>query len=786
MNGLIGKKKGIVFTALAATMTFTNVFGLPMVQAAPSGFSEQHIATGFDLLSKHYTGKGVKVAVIDTGIDMDHPLFKGNIKKAYDYLEEDEVPQDEKGHGTHVSGIIMQQAPDADLLIYRVLKGVHNETGYTPLVVKAIKQAVADGAQVINLSLGADIDSPDEPVSQAVAEAVKQGVVVVKSAGNTGDTWSISSPGYGSDPIVVGATSQAREDVMLIGGETKLPLSPLYGASMFPTSGDASVIYAGKVTPEGLKNPKYRGKNVMVELNDSDMTVDEWYEAAMNEGLSGIIFALPYIGLEGSTMQVIAKHPERMIPGAVIPLSDAKKFKANSAIAWKWGRAAVEERMANLSSHGPAAGTWQLKPDLVAPGIHIYSSKPGEQMYSLNSGTSMAAPQVTAAAALLLEAHPDWTPSMMKSALMQRANQLLNEKGEPYDRTVQGAGSVNVEAALKATTFIAPASLSFGLVQRGSKQEQVSRTEVLELKNTSSETVIYELGVDGNSDLGKLNLDLPKQITAEPNQTVKIPVTWMIDQAKPGIWTGTIEIKGNKELLRVPVVLVNQDDTYPLAMGLNIGNRMYAPNGDQERRTSIIDYYLTVPSKRVLITATRLDEEPTDLADKTYVLLNQADHQQGLFQYDFKGKDLNGNVLPDGNYSIKLKSFVEQRQTVLEGESLYLDTKAPVITSINQSKLNKGQIYGKLKDHIIQNYTTSISIKKEWERHLKDDYPLITVQWRAQESDEWHRVRVNEEEGQFFADLRSADLTKGEHKLTLRVQDAFGNQVEYIIKAMLP
>ncbi|WMT43321.1 S8 family serine peptidase [Paenibacillus sp. D2_2] len=785
MKGLFKRKK-LVVVAIVGSMTCMSILGMTRIQAASIGFSKNNIATGFTTWSEQYTGKGVKVAVIDTGIAMDHPLFKGNIKKTYDFVENDLNPQDEKGHGTHVAGIIMQQAPDADLLVYRALVGNPQEAGDTPLVVKAIKQAVIDGAQVINLSLNADIDAPNEPVAQAVAEAVKQGVVIVKSAGNIGEDWAITSPGYGEEPIVVGATQQARTDTTLLSGTTEIHLLPLYGAKEFPTSGAASFMYAGKIAPEKLKDSKYWDKNLVIELSDEDVDVDPWYTAAHKTGVKGILFALPNMEYQGSTMQIKADADLiEMIPGAVLSMEDARKLKDATSKEWTWGSMNTEERVGDISSRGPAAGTWLMKPDLVAPGINIYSSKPGDEKYSLSSGTSMAAPQVTGAVALLLEAHPDWTPVMVKSALMQHANQLVNEQGTPCLRTEQGAGSVNFEVALKTNTFIELASLSFDPISVDNKEASPVRTKSFELTNTSSKSITYQLEAHNETAPGELNMDLPEKITVQPNQTVKIPVKWMVDkQQEAGIWTGSIQIKGNNDTLRLPVLLINQVKSYPLVMGLNMDNSMFAPSGDIERRTAVIDYYATVPAQRIMITATRNDEEPKSLAGKTYVLLSQANHPEGLFHYKFTGKDIYGAQLPNGDYSIKVKSFAEQRQTIIEDTTLFIDTKAPEIKNINPSKAVKGQLLGEIDDQMIRHPITRISITKEFERQHKYDVPLIKMQW-SMDGKHWNYVRVNEEERRFFADFSSFMKTSGKQKIDLRVQDAFGNHAIRTIEVQI-
>jgi thermitase len=153
-------------------------------------------------------GDGVKIAVIDSGIDMSHPAFQGALVSQtdmWDWVDADAVPQDEKGggkdhgygHGTAVAGIILQIAPKAKLMPLRVLdpKG----EGDTANVIAAIDFAVAHGADVINLSLGTDYD---KSLDNIIKSATKAGVFVIASSGNTGDG-NITYPA--SDALVKGS-----------------------------------------------------------------------------------------------------------------------------------------------------------------------------------------------------------------------------------------------------------------------------------------------------------------------------------------------------------------------------------------------------------------------------------------------------------------------------------------------------------------------------------------------------------------------------------------------------
>ena len=164
------------------------------------------------------SGLGITVAIVDTGIDYTHPDLGGclgpscKVIGGYDFVNDDADPMDDFGHGTHVAGIVSANgavkgvAPGSVLLGYKVLDS--SGSGLFSDVIAGVEQAAVDGARVINLSLGGPGD-PNDPVCQAVDNAVAGGIVVAVAAGNSGPGYeTLGSPGMARLALTVGASDK--------------------------------------------------------------------------------------------------------------------------------------------------------------------------------------------------------------------------------------------------------------------------------------------------------------------------------------------------------------------------------------------------------------------------------------------------------------------------------------------------------------------------------------------------------------------------------------------------
>ncbi|MEV0586799.1 S8 family peptidase [Nonomuraea sp. NPDC050310] len=159
-----------------------------------------------------FDGKGVKVAVLDTGVDATHPDLAGRVKQAEVFTGEPSAA-DGNGHGTHVAATIAGGdgkkgvAPGAELIIGKVLGD--DGSGSTSGVIQGMEWAAASGASVINMSLGGEATDGTDPLSQAVDSLTEStGALFVVAAGNDGQSYSVGSPGAATSALTVGAVDR--------------------------------------------------------------------------------------------------------------------------------------------------------------------------------------------------------------------------------------------------------------------------------------------------------------------------------------------------------------------------------------------------------------------------------------------------------------------------------------------------------------------------------------------------------------------------------------------------
>jgi minor extracellular serine protease Vpr len=517
--------------------------------------------------SMGYTGEGMIVAVIDSGVDYTHPELQHAFGeyKGYDFFDMDSDPMDGGYHGTHVTGTIVAEsfgiAPDAQILAYRVL-GPNG--GTSAQVIAGIEQAVIDGADVMNLSLGNDLNDPDYATSIALDWAMAEGVVAVTSSGNSGPyDWSVGSPGASREAISVGSTALPYINVDFNTSDiVPYPSAKVMGYNnyedLFALSGNTyEYEFIGLGYPEDYEGLDMEGKIALIIRGDLTF-VDKVQIAKDHGAVAAIIF--------NNAAGEINTSGEFSLPTFQLDYTDGYNMYVVSVLysnlieinLYEFG-----EMISDFSSRGPAYGTWMIKPDVVAPGDWILSTYPGGY-YAYAGGTSMASPHVAAASALILQAHPEYTPDDVKNVLMNTAEKITDPlTGEDYPHNVQGAGSIRIAEAIKAKTIVTPGSYSFGVFDK-TKGKQVEGKH-FEIKNFSNERRKYSFDVqfNGNPDGIKVTHSNNTNIKAHSSHSIRVNVQVDTRKLAPGQYEGTITVSDKNETIVVPIIIFVHEPNYP-------------------------------------------------------------------------------------------------------------------------------------------------------------------------------------------------------------------------------
>lgn len=558
---------------ISAEEISTEDFSPAMMNSAPFIGANGAWETGF-------TGEGVTVAVIDTGVDYTHPDLAHAFGeyKGYDFVDDDTDPQEYPGeyHGTHVSGTVAANgaikgvAPDATLLGYRVLGP---EGGSTEDVVAGIERAVQDGADVMNLSLGNTLNNPDWATSIALDWAMAEGVVAVTSNGNAGpDNWTVGSPGTSRDAISVGATQlpyNVYTSEIFTSEGVDYPSAKVMG---FPSDdeilalneGEYEFVFAGLGAPEDFEGKDVKGKIALMSRGEF-----AFVDKAENAKKAGAVGAIIFNNVAGEHADV----PGMAVPTIKTTLADGQKLLAeleagNNKVSFNIQfDKSVDETMADFSSRGPVTLTWMIKPDVSAPGVNIVSTMPGGG-YGALQGTSMSSPHVAGAAALLLEKNPSWGTENVKAALMNTAVDVIDPAtGEVYPHNTQGAGSIRIVDALDTKTLVTPGSHSFGKFVKDSGKQVEKQS--FEINNLSNERKTYSFDVEfaGNPEGIKVMLSNNLKVNAGKSQKVNFNVQVDTSKLEPGYYEGSIEVSDGTQSFDVPTILFVGEPDYPRVTG---------------------------------------------------------------------------------------------------------------------------------------------------------------------------------------------------------------------------
>ncbi|XP_039070026.1 subtilisin-like protease SBT3 [Hibiscus syriacus] len=403
----------------------------------------------------------------------------------------DDTPRDYLGHGTHTSstaagnhvpgasqfgyaqGVARGLAPGAHVAMYKVSSG---ELIVESDVLAAMDQAIADGVDIMSLSLGfGQIDYFEDVIAIASLSAIEKGIVVVCSAGNDGAPYTTQNAAPWITTVGAGTLDRSFTATVTLGNNQTFE-----GKSQFPNRVLVidTPLYYGKGDSDkaicnigALSENEVFGKVVICDNNSIISVFEQARELSRNGAAAGILISdstpeginglsIPSLILPSSSGALIKKYATEAADDARVKIM---RFALTS-----YGTKPAPQ-VAYFSSRGPnPISPSILKPDIISPGVDVLAAIPpiipvqyvdNYQLasdYALYSGTSMAAPHVAGVTALLKAVHPEWSPAAIRSALMTTAytidnngtiltDQSTNLPGTPLD---YGAGHINPNKAM--------------------------------------------------------------------------------------------------------------------------------------------------------------------------------------------------------------------------------------------------------------------------------------------------------------------------------------------------
>ncbi len=455
-------------------------------------------------------------------------------------------------------------APQAKLMSYKVcsdsLSTVGSLTGaiggcFTSSIIMAIEDAVSPQtvdlqpkpiANVINMSLGG-AGGPDEPTAVASDNATLLGTSVIAAAGNSGPGEGtvgapgagrrVISPGADNDPGVGNNTVDAVD-----GSRTGMNAFLMSGAPGVSANITQNYVYCGLGEKPTDFPPSVAGKIALLKrgstVSAAGVGTGLFAVKATNAAAAGAVAAIIFNNVDGELSGTTAEK-------AVIPTLGMSKANGEflqsiigsdptgvSAKQIRINKATIfTPAMADFSSRGPVRGFGQIKPDVSAPGVNILAAVPPASViaalglgaqgvnYAAISGTSMATPHTAGSVALIREAHPDWTPDMVRTAMINSATNLRDQNQTPKadgltaDSVIaQGGGLIDVFHAVNAKALMgvvgdgiaAPAILgsnSYGEVPVVNNRVTSTQAVAVTIQDLSAQGGTYNLGVANNRDL---------------------------------------------------------------------------------------------------------------------------------------------------------------------------------------------------------------------------------------------------------------------------------------------
>lgn len=486
-------------------------------------------------------GEGIKIAIIDTGIDFEHPAFqdaslpmpegyprantpedlaftsnKVIVARNYETLFTLTDPpslRDYQGHGTSVAmcaaGVLRPGpqdtvggvAPRASLGSYKVFPGRGNSSTREDVMLKAMEDAVLDGMNVLNLSIGGLPASRAERdiFTAAIDRAAALGVLVVRAAGNDGpNPATIGNDGKSNESsLTAGASENDRffAAAAVVGGATYVAIpgnGPKPAEPLSALLRDVSSIESSGLVCSGLPGGSLAGRIALILRGTCTFEVKLNF-AQQAGAVGGLVYsdaARPAAGIMDVASATLPAMMVSYADGLAIKTQLGGGASPETTLDFQLRpMAKAANLLASFSSRGPAS-SYAIKPDLVAVGNDVYTARSQYETgstgeYKLTAGTSFSAPTLAGAGAVVMAARPNLSVAQYRSLLVNTATAIVLDSGQPLPVQQMGAGRLNLEAAVRSTLTVSPVSVSFGA---GSGTVDLTRQMVVSNIGTAAET----------------------------------------------------------------------------------------------------------------------------------------------------------------------------------------------------------------------------------------------------------------------------------------------------------
>ncbi|MEQ3640732.1 MAG: S8 family serine peptidase [Alteromonas sp.] len=568
--------------------------------------SELHIADSAEYINATSlvtgnvaSGQGVRVAILDSGLDYTHAAVGGpgtieafneasadladtpawpigNVIGGFDFFNGDPDPMDNNNHGTHVAHSVLGVSPDAQVYAYSVCDqscpGAAQLAGLEAAMDPNGDGDISDRVDVINMSLGGDFGTNrGGAVGELIDKAVELGVVVAISAGNDGPTpFIVGGPSTTTNALSVGAMTHPtteEQEISATLGETAIVA---VGAAFNPEP-EFSI---DSTTPIVYAEPETNATGCVeyaADLTDQVVLIDRgacgFVNKVANAEAAGAAFVIVANNVEGDGAFVMGGTPAEPIGinSVMISKEDGDALKASieagsAMFAFDSVLVAKPGAIATFTSRGPSVDGL-LKPEITAPGTAIDTAAVGTgDGTSPISGTSFSSPITAGALAMLAEVFPNRNAFELKATLMNYANldvtlepRSTNPEAELAPISYIGAGLVDVEKASMSATAAwdsstKQAALAFGLL---GLNETASITKTVTVKNFSGESKTYTLADEArfanDAETGALTMEYPSTLTVPAGQTVTFDVVATIDPTKLPEWTLDSTVAGSPD-----------------------------------------------------------------------------------------------------------------------------------------------------------------------------------------------------------------------------------------------